>query len=366
MHRFELISSDGGARRGRIHTSRATVETPAFMPVATRGAARAVSPADLRALGFEMLISNAYHLHLRPGEDVVREMGGLHRYMAWDGAIATDSGGFQILSLSKTRKISRDGVTFRSHLDGSERFFSPARSVEVQESLGSDVMMCLDECPAHDSSREYVEKSVALTTRWAGLCREARRPDSGALFGVVQGGVHEDLRVRSARELLDIGFDGYSIGGLGVGEPAEATFGAVEAVTSLLPRDRVRYLMGMGTPGDMARAAALGVDLFDCVLPTRNARNGTLFTSGGKVVIKNARYARDGSPLDGECGCYACANFSRSYLRHIFMAGEILSLQLLTLHNLHYYSGLMRRMREAIEAGGFGEFRSQLDDLEEE
>lgn len=366
MHRFELISSDGGARRGRIHTARATVETPAFMPVATRGAARAVSPADLRALGFEMLISNAYHLHLRPGAEVVREMGGLHRYMAWDGAIATDSGGFQILSLSKTRKISRDGVTFRSHLDGSEHFFSPARSVEVQESLGSDVMMCLDECPAHGSSREYVEKSVALTTRWAGLCREAKRQDSGALFGVVQGGVYEDLRVRSAKELLDIGFDGYSIGGLGVGEPAAATFGAVEAVTSLLPRDGVRYLMGMGTPGDMARAAALGVDLFDCVLPTRNARNGTLFTSGGKVVIKNARYARDGSPLDGECGCYACANFSRSYLRHIFMAGEILSLQLLTLHNLHYYSVLMRRMREAIETGGFGEFRSGLDDLEEE
>lgn len=367
MHGFELISTDGRARRGRIRTPRGTVETPAFMPVATRGAPKAATPADLRALGFEMLISNAYHLHLRPGADTVREMGGLHRYMSWDGAIATDSGGYQILSLSKTRKVGEDGVTFRSHIDGSEHFFSPRKSVETQESLGSDVMMCLDECPAYGSSREYVEKSVALTTRWARLCRESKSPDSGALFGIVQGGVYEDLRARSAAELLEIGFDGYSIGGLGVGEPPSATFETVESVASLLPEDRVRYLMGMGTPRDIVRAVALGVDLFDCVLPTRNARNGTLFTSGGKVVIKNARYARDASPLDGECGCYACANFSRSYLRHIFTAGEILSLQLLTLHNLHYYSRLMRRIREAIETGGFGEFRSSLEgDLEEE
>ena len=366
MHGFELTAVDGRARRGRIRTPHGTVETPAFMPVATLGAPKAATTADLRALGFEMLISNAYHLHLRPGADTVREMGGLHRYMSWDGAIATDSGGYQILSLSRSRKIGEDGVTFRSHIDGSEHFLSPRKSVEAQESLGSDVMMCLDECPAYGSSREYVEKSVSLTTRWARLCRESRRADSGALFAIVQGGVYEDLRARSAAELLEIGFDGYSIGGLGVGEPRSATFETVESVTSLLPRGRVRYLMGMGTPADIVRAVALGVDLFDCVLPTRNARNGTLFTSGGKVVIKNARYARDASPLDGECGCYACANFSRSYLRHIFMAGEILSLQLLTLHNLHYYSELMRRIRGAIETGGFGEIRSGLDDHEEE
>ena len=335
------------------------------MPVATQGAVKAATPADLRDAGFRMLIANAYHLYLRPGTDVIRELGGLHEYMSWDGAIATDSGGFQVLSLAGSRKVTDEGVSFRSHVDGSEHFFTPAKSVAVQEALGSDVMMCFDECPAYGSSRGYVEKSVSLTTRWAGECKRSKN-SAAALFGIVQGGVYEDLRVRSASELVEEGFDGYSIGGLGVGEPGAATFETVESVAGMLPEDRVRYLMGIGNPEDIVRAVSLGVDLFDCVIPTRNARNGTLFTSGGKVVIKNARYARDASPLDENCGCYACGNFSRAYLRHMFMAGEILSLQLLTLHNLWHYSELMRRTREAIEAGSFREFRSGFDGLEEE
>ncbi len=368
MYQFRIIEKEkgGSARLGEIRTSRETVATPAFMPVATQGAGKAISPLDLRRLGFEILISNAYHLYLRPGTDIISSLGGLHEYMSWDGAIVTDSGGFQVLSLAKSRKITDDGVSFRSHIDGSEHFFSPATSIAVQESLGSDVMMCFDECPAHDSPYEYMEKSVSLTTRWARLCKEAKRDDSGALFGIVQGGVYEDLRARSAGELVDIGFDGYSIGGLGVGESGEATFEITDLCTGLLPEDRLRYLMGIGNPSDIVRGVALGVDLFDCVIPTRNARNGTLFTSRGKVVIKNSRYAYDRSALDEDCGCYTCGNFSKSYLRHIFMAGEILSLQLLTLHNLYYYSELMRKIRESIKTGTFSQFRSELNDAEEE
>ena len=368
MYRFRLIEKEkgGSARLGEIRTSRETVATPAFMPVATQGAGKAISPLDLRRLGFQILIANAYHLYLRPGTDIISSLGGLHKYMSWDGAIVTDSGGFQVLSLAKSRKITDDGVSFRSHIDGSEHFFSPAISIAVQEDLGSDVMMCFDECPAHDSPYEYMEKSVSLTTRWARLCKEARRESSGALFGIVQGGVYEDLRARSAGELVDIGFDGYSIGGLGVGESGEATFEITDLCTGLLPEDRLRYLMGIGTPSDIVRGVALGVDLFDCVIPTRNARNGTLFTSRGKVVIKNSRYAYDRSALDEDCGCYTCGNFSKSYLRHIFMAGEILSLQLLTLHNLYYYSELMRKIRESIKTGTFKQFRSELSDAEEE
>ncbi len=368
MYQFRIIEKEkgGSARLGEIRTSRETVATPAFMPVATQGACKAISPLDLRRLGFEILISNAYHLYLRPGADIISSLGGLHEYMSWDGAIVTDSGGFQVLSLAKSRKITDDGVSFRSHIDGSEHFFSPATSIAVQEDLGSDVMMCFDECPAHDSPYEYMEKSVSLTTRWARLCKEARRDGSGALFGIVQGGVYEDLRARSAGELVDIGFDGYSIGGLGVGESGEATFEITDLCTGLLPEDRLRYLMGIGTPSDIVRGVALGVDLFDCVIPTRNARNGTLFTSRGKVVIKNTRYAYDRSALDENCGCYTCGNFSKSYLRHIFMAGEILSLQLLTLHNLCYYSELMRKIRESIKTGTFSQFRSGLSDAEEE
>ena len=368
MYQFRIIEKEkgGSARLGEIRTSRETVATPAFMPVATQGAGKAISPLDLRRLGFQILIANAYHLYLRPGTDIVSSLGGLHKYMSWDGAIVTDSGGFQVLSLAKSRKITDDGVSFRSHIDGSEHFFSPQTSIAVQESLGSDVMMCFDECPAHDSPYEYMEKSVSLTTRWARLCKEARRESSGALFGIVQGGAYEDLRTRSAEELVDIGFDGYSIGGLGVGESGEETFEITDLCTGLLPEDRLRYLMGIGTPSDIVRGVALGVDLFDCVIPTRNARNGTLFTSRGKVVIKNSRYAYDRSALDENCGCYTCGNFSKSYLRHIFMAGEILSLQLLTLHNLYYYSELMRKIRESIKTGTFSQFRSELSDAEEE
>ncbi len=368
MYSFRIIGEEQGcsARLGEIHTSPEAVLTPAFMPVATQGACKAISPLDLRRLGFKVLIANAYHLYLRPGTDVISSHGGLRRYMSWDGAVVTDSGGYQVLSLAKSRKITDEGVSFRSHIDGSEHFFSPATSIAVQESLGSDVMMCFDECPAYDSPYEYVEKSVSLTTRWAKLCKQAKQDGSGALFGIVQGGVYEDLRTRSAEELVDMDFDGYSIGGLGVGEAREATYEIIELCAGLLPRERLRYLMGIGTPADIVRAVALGVDLFDCVIPTRNARNGTLFTSHGKVVIKNSRYAYDRSALDDNCSCYTCGNFSRSYLRHIFMAGEILSLQLMTLHNLYYYSKLMRKIRESIEKGTFRQFCSGLIDAEEE
>ena len=366
MYEFRLIGKDGSARLGEIETSRETIKTPAFMPVATQGACKALSPNDLSGLGFRLLIANAYHLYLRPGTEIISNFGGLHDYMSWGGAIATDSGGFQVLSLAKSRKITDEGVSFRSHIDGSEHFFSPEISIAVQEALGADLMMCFDECPPHDSPREYIERSVSLTTRWAKRCKQAKKDGSGALFGIVQGGTREDLRSRSASELMEVGFDGYSIGGLGVGESIEATFEMTDLCSGVLPQDKLRYLMGIGNPSDIVRAVGLGIDLFDCVIPTRNARNGTLFTSGGKVVIKNSRYAYDSSPLDDKCGCYTCENFSRSYLRHIFMAREPLYLQLLTLHNLCYYSELMKNIRESIEKGSFREFHSTFDCREEE
>ncbi len=362
MYEFTVVGNKncGLARLGEIRTRHGVVKTPSFMPVATRAAAKAITPRELGRLGFQILITNAYHLYLRPGVETVNRMGGLHDFMSWDGVIVTDSGGFQVLSLAKSRKITEHGVSFRSHIDGSEHFFSPQTSIDAQEALGSDVMMCFDECPSHNSSYDYVEKSLALTTRWAYLCKQARKNPATALFGIVQGGVYQDLRARSAEQLVEMDFDGYSIGGLGIGESGSATFEITELCTQILPKDKLRYLMGIGTPRDIVRGVALGVDLFDCVIPTRNARNGTLFTSGGKVVIKNSRYAYDRSALDEECSCYTCANFSKSYLRHIFMAGEILSLQLLTLHNLHYYSELMTKIRKSIDNGRFREFHSEF------
>jgi len=362
MFKFEILKEDAatGARTGRMHTAHGTVLTPCFMPVATQAAVKGATPRELEEIGYELLIVNSYHVYLRPGVDTVKGLGGLHGFMAWPHPVVTDSGGFQVLSLAGARKITPEGITFRSHLDGSAHSLTPEKAVGIQEALGSDISMCLDECPPFPSTYEYMEGSVALTSEWARRCRETKRPDAGALFGIVQGGIYPDLRERSARELVDLDFEGYSIGGLGIGESAEARVAASAAVVGLLPRDKPRYLMGVGTPPDIVEAVALGVDMFDCVLPTRNARNGTLFTNHGKMVIKNARYANDSRPIDEGCNCYTCGAFSRAYLRHLYVAGEILASTLLTLHNLTFYAGLMERIRAAITRGELEVLKSIL------
>ncbi len=366
MFKFDILHKDPNsrARTGRAYTYHGTVETPAFMPVATQGSVKAMMPQEVKTLGFDVIVANTYHLYLRPGHKVVEKLGGLHRFCNWYASILTDSGGFQVLSLSKIRDITQEGVLFRSHLDGEEHFLSPEKSVEVQISLGADIMMCLDECPPYPSERSYIENSVGLTTLWAKRCKDFSNKNGdkgkGALFGIAQGGVFGELRARSVEELQEIEFDGYAIGGLGIGEPREMTYGIAEFTASLFPEDKVRYLMGLGMPEDIVEGVSMGIDLFDCVLPTRNARNGSLFTSRGKLVIKNARYLEDGLPIDEECGCYTCGNFSRAYLRHLYMAGEILASRLFTLHNLHFYGKLMSDIREAIEEGSFLEFKKEF------
>ena len=359
---FELVKADGAARAGRMRTAHGAVDTPAFMPVATQGTVKSLSPADLRAAGAQIVLSNTYHLFLRPGHDVVRELGGLHRFMGWDGPILTDSGGFQVWSLAKLRKIGEDGVEFRSHVDGSLRFLSPETCVEVQRALGSDILHPLDECLAHPASYEATERSLALTLRWLHRTVEAHRAGAGrgALFGIVQGGAYPELRRRAVAEVCSHGLDGYAIGGLAVGEPKPVMYATTELCAGLLPGDRPRYLMGVGKPPDLVESVARGVDLFDCVMPTRNARNGQAFTRDGPLVITHARFARDPEPLDGECRCEACRLFSRAYLRHLFVARELLVYRLLSLHNLTFYLGLMRDMREAIAEGRFAAFRTRF------
>jgi queuine tRNA-ribosyltransferase len=362
MFKFEILKKDKAtaARSGVIHTAHGTVETPAFMPVATQGSVKAMTPEEIATLGFEILVVNAYHMYLRPGHKTVKELGGLHRLMAWNRSILTDSGGFQALSLSKVRRIKEDGILFHSHLDGGEHLLTPGKCMEIQDSLGTDIMMCLDECPPYPSSHEYMEKSVDLTTRWANLCKEAKADPAKALFGIVQGGVFRELREKSALGLLGIDLDGYAIGGLGIGESKEETYGITAFTVPYLPEEKPRYLMGLGMPEDIVEAVSIGIDLFDCVLPTRNARNGTLFTSHGKMVIKNAQYGEDESPVDDTCECYTCRTFSRAYLRHLYQAGEILASRLLTLHNLHYYGWLMRRIREALKRGEYHDFKAKF------
>lgn len=365
MFKFEILKKDNGtnSRLARMHTAHGAVDTPAFMPVATQGAVKALSPDEVADMGFQMVIVNAYHMFLRPGHKTVRELGGLHGFMHWDKPVTTDSGGYQVLSLAKSRKIKDGGILFRSHLDGTEHFLTPELAIEVQQDLGADIMMCLDECPPFPSTEEYMKTSVALTTAWAGLCKKAKTHSEKALFGIVQGGVYPKLRERSALELADIGFDGYSLGGLGVGEDQSSTYDTAELTLSFLPRDKPRYLMGLGNPEDIVTAVSQGVDLFDCVIPTRNARNGTLFTSRGKLVIKNARYAKDERPLDESCECYTCRTFSRAYLRHLFIAKEILVLRLLTLHNLSFYAELMRNIRNSIAQENFSNLLSSVQSL---
>ena len=356
---FTQITKDPDceARLGKISTPHGDVSTPVFMPVGTQAAVKALTPEQVLGLGAEIILGNTYHLYLRPGHQLIANLGGLHRFMNWQGPILTDSGGFQIYSLGALRKIAEEGATFQSHIDGSSHFLSPESAVGIQEALGSDIMMCLDECIAYPARREEVEMALGRTARWALRCKKSRGNDRQALFGIIQGGVYPDLRRRGVEEIASIGFDGYAIGGLSVGEPKELLLENLAATAPLLPVNRPRYLMGVGTPEDLVEGVYHGIDMFDCVMPTRNARNGLLFTNGEKVVIKNARYREDGSPVDSTCDCYTCQNYSRAYLRHLYMAGEILSMILNTIHNLRYYLHLMERIRDAIRDERYANFR---------
>jgi queuine tRNA-ribosyltransferase len=346
---FAIIKKGPGAARvGHLVTGHGIVETPAFMPVGTQGTVKAVLPRDLQEMGCQILLGNTYHLYLRPGAELIRGLGGLHRFMNWDGPILTDSGGYQVFSLGAMRKLSEEGVRFQSHLDGSYHLLTPESVVQIQEALGSDIAMVLDECIAHDADRDYVRDSTARTVRWAERCLRARTKANQLMFGIIQGGMFETLRHQCVREMISMPFEGFAVGGLGVGE-GEALLHSIAASTvGWLPEDRPRYLMGVGRPEDIVSAVHAGFDLFDCVLPTRNARNGTLFTRQGKLSIKRAEFASDSRPLDEACGCYTCRNFTRAYLRHLYVAGEILSSQLNSLHNLYFYHRLMERCREAI------------------
>jgi len=359
---FELIRTDGSARLGRMRTPHGSVETPAFMPVATQGSVKSLTPADLTAAGAQIVLANTYHLLLRPGPELVRELGGLHRFMGWDGPILTDSGGFQVWSLSKLRRLGEEGVEFRSHVDGSLRTLTPESVVAAQHALGVDVLHPLDECLAHPATLAQTERSLALTLRWLHRAVAAHRAGGapGALFGIVQGGTSHALRRQAVEETCTLDLPGYAIGGLAVGEPKPALYDIAELVAARLPAARPRYLMGVGKPTDLVEAVARGVDLFDCVLPTRNGRNGQAFTPDGPLNISNARFTRDAAPLDPACPCEACRRFSRAYLRHLFGARELLGYRLLTLHNLTFYLALMRQMREAVASGDFGSFRSRF------
>jgi queuine tRNA-ribosyltransferase len=358
---FDILAQDGAARAGRLTTAHGMIKTPCFMPVGTAATVKAMTPQDVAATGARLILGNTYHLMLRPGAERIAALGGLHDFMNWPHVILTDSGGFQVMSLSKLRTISEDGVAFRSHIDGSKHLLTPERSVDIQRLLGSDITMSFDECTPFPSEHAAVEASMELSMRWAERSRRAFVEREGhGIFGIVQGGVHADLRERSAKRLLEIGFDGYAIGGLAIGEGQATTFAMTEATVPFLPEDRPRYLMGVGKPGDLVGAVKRGVDMFDCVLPTRSGRTAQAFTREGTLNLRNARHADDPAPLDPECRCPACAGFSRAYLHHLVKAGEILAAMLLTAHNLTYYADLMAAMREAIMAGRLAEFEAPL------
>ncbi len=358
---FEILARDGTARLGRVTTAHGPIETPAFMPVGTAATVKAMTPDSVAATGARIVLGNTYHLMLRPGAERIAALGGLHRFMNWPHAILTDSGGFQVMSLAALRKITEAGVAFRSHLDGSAHLLTPERSVEVQHLLGADITMSFDECTPFPVTREAVESSMELSMRWAERSRAAFAPRPGhGIFGIVQGGVHPDLRQRSAGRLVEIGFDGYAIGGLAIGEGQATTFAMVEASMPSLPQDRPRYLMGVGKPGDIVGAVRRGVDMFDCVIPTRSGRTGQAFTRAGTLNLRNARHADDPAPLDPDCRCPACTGFSRAYLHHLTKAGEILASMLLTRHNLTYYADLMADLRAAIAQGKLSEFAEAI------
>ena len=366
--KFEVTAKDSNtsARLGRLTTPHGVVDTPAFMPVGTAGTVKGITPEEVRESGAQIILGNTFHLYLRPGTDVINKFGGLHNFMGWDGPILTDSGGYQVFSLAKLRKITKDGVIFQSPLDGSEHFFSPEGVIEIQEIIGSDIIICLDECIPYPSSYEYAKDSTDLTIQWAQRSRKVFKNSDKGLFGVVQGGYYKELREYCASELIETGFDGYAIGGVSVGEPKEEMYTVLDQVTPVLPWDKPRYLMGVGHPDDILEGVARGVDMFDCVVPTRHGRRGYLFTKSGHIVIKNASYKDDESPVEEGCTCYTCSKYSRAYLRHLFMSGEILGLRLNTIHNLHYFGRFMQEIRDAIREGKLFQLREEFYNFRKE
>jgi queuine tRNA-ribosyltransferase len=361
--RYEHVKTckQTGARLGRVHTPHGSFETPVFMPVGTLATVKTMSPEELKEIGAGIILSNTYHLWLRPGEDIVEEAGGLHKFMNWDRAILTDSGGFQVFSLSDLRKIKEEGVHFRNHLSGEKLFLSPEKAMHIQNSLGSDIMMAFDECPPYPAEFDYMKSSVERTSRWAERCLEAhQRPNDQGLFGIVQGGEYEELRKQSANDLVSLDFPGYAIGGLSVGEPKDVMNRVLEFTTPWLPSDKPRYLMGVGSPDSLIDGAIRGIDMFDCVLPTRIARNGTLMTSEGRLVVRNAKFARDFRPLDEHCDCYTCRNYTRAYIRHLIKCDETLGIRLTTYHNLYFLAKLMEQVRGAIKEDRLGDFRDEF------
>ena len=358
---FEVLSRCGNARRGVLTTRRGTVQTPVFMPVGTRASVKAMSPAELEELGAEIILGNTYHLFLRPGMELMAKAGGLHRFSSWKRSILTDSGGFQVFSLATLRKMEPDGVRFASHIDGTRFFLGPRESMAIQRTLDSDIVMAFDECTPYPATFEQAEKSLAVTTRWERMSREQPLNDGQIRFGIVQASVYPELRKRAAESLVEIGFDGYAIGGVSVGESEPEMMLAVDAAAPHLPDNAPRYLMGVGTPRQIVESVARGVDMFDCVMPTRLGRHGSAFVGGGGTIpVKAGRYADDFTPIDPECSCYACRNFTKAYIRHLFNVGEILGVRLVTLHNLHYFLNLMRRIRASIENGTFEELRKEF------
>ncbi|NLX62572.1 MAG: tRNA guanosine(34) transglycosylase Tgt [Tissierellia bacterium] len=354
-------STDCSARIGELKTPHGVIETPVFMPVGTKATVKTMTPEEVRDLGAQIILSNTYHLYLRPGHKLIEEAGGLHKFMNWHKPILTDSGGFQVFSLSDLRKITEDGVEFRSHIDGSTHFLSPEKSIEIQNSLGADIIMCFDECVPYPAEYEYVKKSMERTTRWAKRCKDYHQNwDRQALFGIIQGGMYKDLREKSVKDILDIGFPGYAIGGLSVGEPIDIMCDMLDFTAPMLPKDKPRYLMGVGSPDYLFEAVIRGIDMADCVLPTRIARNGTVMTSQGKLTIRNAKYKNDFSSLDPECDCYTCTNYTRAYIRHLFNVNEILGARLATIHNLYFLIKLMENIREAIKEDRLMEYREEF------
>ncbi len=360
MLNFKLLSQSGNARAGVFETIHGQIQTPVFMPVGTLATVKALSPEELNEAGAQIILGNTYHLYLRPGCDIINRFAGLHRFMHWNRPILTDSGGFQVFSLAKLRKLTEEGYAFQSHIDGSRHMLSPEKSIEVQICLNSDIIMCLDQCLEHPATHEQAEAALALTTRWAGRCKtfwQEQTDRQNNLFGIVQGGMFADLRAQSAEEIAAIDFPGYAIGGLSVGEPKELMMEMAARTLPLLPEDRPRYIMGVGTPEDLVELVHLGADMFDCVMPTRNARNGQMFTERGTINICNARFRTDEGPVDPSCNCYTCRHYSLAYLRHLYTAREILAYRLNTIHNIHYYVNLVNAMREAILAGTFDRFK---------
>lgn len=361
--RYELIKEckQSGARIGRLHTPHGVIETPVFMPVGTQATVKTMTPEELKEIGAQIILSNTYHLYMRPGEKIVEKAGGLHGFMNWDRPILTDSGGFQVFSLSDLRDIKEEGVTFKSHIDGSRHFISPEKAMEIQNALGADIIMCFDECLPYPCEYDYAKESLYRTIRWAERCKETHKnTDKQALFGIIQGGMYEDLRQESVRKMVEIDFPGYAIGGLSIGEPRDVMCEVLDYTTPLLPKDKARYLMGVGSPDYILEGVIRGIDMMDCVLPTRIARNGTLFTSKGKLVVRNAEYAEDFRPIDDECDCYACKNYSRAYIRHLFKAKEILGARLATIHNLRFLLKLMEDIKQAIMEDRLLDFKDEF------